>query len=487
MKSLEKGIPAYAGVCSAQEALRIGFGVEEAARRLRRFAYVHERLAFLATAHLNATPEWEVKQALSLHAWLDAEHATMLRKRVAELRVPEAALNHAPDDFLERAMQEALHSQGTVELLTAAYGVIRPELLTAVDRYLGETNPVADHPSYRAMKIIRNEQQEMVEWGRAALAALTENHNPQGARHPRSPNSGAPGTPGWEEGRKRSQGWSKHLRAYLAAAGGIDGTSRKLDTELPQPRSAQPLQVDLSPHRDERFQGIFDQSIPADVIYADESRPIEERNLALLFKRLREMDVPEAIAGILAQMPGKPWAFYRDMLRQMWDEARHSLLGQVALEARGVEWTRLPVNITFSYKLAKFCTPLERHILLFAIEQSLMPAQRGKPWEYSIARQSGDKLSTTFHDFDWADEVLHAAIGKRHLKQLFNGDYNEAFRQADALAKRIAQQLELQPMPQDAPSPDWWERFAEQALGRKIEPAPKSNVKEWSPVTQASA
>jgi len=171
----------------------------------------------------------------------------------------------------------------------------------------------------------------------------------------------------------------------------------------------------------------------------------------------------------------------------LWDEARHSLLGEVALEAKGVNWTRLPVNVTFSYKLAKFCTPLERHILLFAIEQSLMPAQRGKRWEYEIARDSGDKLSTTFHDFDWADEVLHAAIGKKHLKQLFNGDFNEAFRQADALARRIAEGLEREPMPKDAPAPDWWERFAESVLGRPVPPAPKSDLKEWSPVTQASA
>src|SRR5438067_11363155 len=147
-------IPPYAGICSAEEAQRVGFGVEEAARRLRRFAYVQQRLAFLATAHLNATPEWEVKQALSLHSWLDAEHATMLRKRVAEMRTPEAALNHAPDDFLDRAVEEAMHSRGTAELVTAIYGVIRPDLLTALDRYLAVTNSIADHPSCRALKLI---------------------------------------------------------------------------------------------------------------------------------------------------------------------------------------------------------------------------------------------------------------------------------------------------------------------------------------------
>src|SRR5207302_775808 len=159
--------------------------------------------------------------------------------------------------------------------------------LAAIDKYLAESNPVADHPSCRALKIIRREQQEIVEWGRAALEAVLAD----------------------DAARQKSAAWAWHLQAYFAAANDIGGTSTKVNTPLPQPRSAQPLPLDLTPQRDLRFHGLFDQSIPAEVVYADESRPIEERNLALLFKRLREMDVPEAIAGILAQMPGKPWAF----------------------------------------------------------------------------------------------------------------------------------------------------------------------------------
>jgi hypothetical protein len=458
-------IPPLAGVCSLAEAQRTGFSVAEASRRLRRFAFVHQRLAFIATAHLNPTPEWEIKSALALHAWLDAQHATALRERVLELREPAGSLDDPSDPRLSALLDEALHSHDSAELVTAIYGVLRPALIESMERYLAETNPLADHPTCRALKLIASEESAAIAWGHDALDALTSD----------------------AAAARAGQDFAGHLRAYLAAAGGIDGTQPPSQEKLPAPRATAAFEIDVTPRRDSRFHGLFDQSIPADTIYADESRPIDERNLALLFKRLREMDVPEAIAGILAQTPGKPWDFYADMLRQMWDEARHALLGEAALHAKGVDWTRLPVNVTFSHKLAKFCDPLERHILLFAIEQSLMPAARGKRWEHQIASQSGDALSTTFHDFDWADEVLHAAIGKKHLKNVFHGDYKAAFDRAEALAKRIAERLEREPMPNDAPPPDWWEQFASAVLGRTVEPAPRTDLKEWNPTVSASA
>ncbi len=458
-------IPPFAGVCTPRAAQRTGIPVPEASLRLRRFAYTMERLAFIATAHLNASPEWEIKSALALHAWLDAEHVTALRERVTELRESEAGLEQAPEARLAALLEEALHARGSVEVVTAIYGVLRPALVEAIARYLRATNPLADQPSCRELKLILVEEREAIAWGKQALAALTATKPAKQAR----------------------AAWAAHLGAYLAAASGIDGALPERKRALPAARAAEPFRPDVMPRRDARFRGLFDQSIPADTIYADESRPLAERNLALLFKRLREMDVPETIAGILAETPGKPWPFYHDMLRQMWDEARHSLLGAAALEAKGVHWTRLPVNITFSYKLAKFCTPLERHVLLFAIEQSLMPARRGKRWEWIIAQAAGDALSTTFHDFDWADEVLHAAIGKKHLRTVFHGDYNAAFRRAQELARRIAAGLERDPLPGDVPPADWWEKFASSVLGRKVAPAPRTHVREWNPTASASA
>ena len=51
-------------------------------------------------------------------------------------------------------------------------------------------------------------------------------------------------------------------------------------------------------------------------------------------------------------------------------------------------------------------------MMLFAIEQSLMPAETGKRYEYETAVAAGDELSAHFHDYDWYDKVLHAQIGR---------------------------------------------------------------------------
>ena len=131
----------------------------------------------------------------------------------------------------------------------------------------------------------------------------------------------------------------------------------------------------------------------------------------MLFKRLREIDVPEMMASIVAETPGKPWGYYRDMSRQIWDEARHAMMGEVGFVALGVDWTKARITWNWSYRLNTECTPLERHGVLFFIEQGLMP-KTGKRFEYETARDSGIPLASTIQDFDWADEVLHSQIGR---------------------------------------------------------------------------
>src|SRR5436309_7667702 len=99
------------------------------------------------------------------------------------------------------------------------------------------------------------------------------------------------------------------------------------------------------------------------------------------------------------------------MSRQLWDEARHAMMGEVGFVALGVDWTKARITWNWSYRLNTECSPIERHGVLYFIEQGLMP-KTGKRYEWEVGQKSTCALSATFQDYDWADEVLHARIGR---------------------------------------------------------------------------
>jgi hypothetical protein len=306
------------------------------------------------------------------------------------------------------------------------------------------------------MRFALLEVSEAIEWGRASLSELTDS----------------------AEARSRAASWNEHLTAYLDAAHGIVGETRyssqagdevsgtrtrSVEVPLPPPRSHEPFVADVEPKRDDRFTGAYNFEFPPHVVYNDSAVPADERNLALLCKRTLEMDVPEMMASFLVERVGQPWEFYLDYSRQLWDEARHAMMGTVAFEARGVDWKTIPLNVGFSLRLNRHADAKERQILLYAIEQSLMPSDTGKKFEYETAIAAGDALSVHFHDYDWADEVLHAQIGRRALKR-------EGVSAADAIAR--GQEIHertwsaLDQYKNREPQINWWPEFVRKVLGK---------------------
>lgn len=436
------GVPELAGLASYAGAARIGYPVEENVRRLLRYQWTERRLMTDLLSHLTAEPVWEVKCGYALHQWQDAEHVDWLRRRVGEMRHPVPPLDTAPDPGLDALLDEALRSGDAVELLAGSYAVVRAALAQAYRAHLAETNPLVDHPTRRILSRALLDHEEALAWAQRAESALT---------HP-DPDAAA-----------RAGAWRDHLRAYLEGAGGIAGPALERRSALPSGRAGAPFVPNFHARRDARFTGQSEFEFPPHVIYNDPRAPADERNLALLAKRTLEMDVPEMMASIIVERTEQPWEFYLDFSRQLWDETRHAMMGSVAFEARGVDWTRIPLNVGFSLRLNLHATPLERQVILYAIEQSLMPAETGKRFEYQTAVESGDALSTHFHDYDWADEVLHAQIGRRWLKR--EGLTTEqAIEQAQGIHDRTW--AALQQYQEKQPGPDWWGEFVRQVLGR---------------------
>lgn len=457
-------VPELAGVCTYEQAGREGLGVEENVVLLKRYNWVEQRVNDLILAHLNSTPEWEVKDALALHAWLGAEHAKSLQERVADLRHPPHNFHTSPDAALEAFCQEALRSKGTLEVLVALYRVLHPALLAAYEDHMERTNPLADQPTRRILRFIAIEKRESIEWGQKALEALID-----------SP-----------EKERAARQWENHLCKYLQAAGGINGQQQVLVGELPPSRSQQALrsnEIDWTPRRDSRIES-YNFNFPPHWVYAQRERPESERALALVCKRLLEMDVPEMMASIVWKQreaaldsgQPKPWEYTREMCRQMWDEARHSMLGEAWLANRGIDWTQVPLNVGFSLALNSLATPPEAHAALYWIEQGLMPSKTGKAYEWRTARDAGDRLAMEFMDYDWADEVLHVHIGHWIISEMGSRRAVEAAGE-EAFGRVMSIRRERQHIEErEHPQREWWGDFVRQALGIEAAPLQESDA-----------
>jgi hypothetical protein len=193
--------------------------------------------------------------------------------------------------------------------------------------------------------------------------------------------------------------------------------------------SKTPYVYDRVPKRDERFHDAFNGGVNPEAFLYDERYPAKAKTLMMFYKRLREIDVPEMMSSIIAETPGKPWDYYLEMTRQLWDEARHAMMGEVGFARLGIDWSQIPINFTWSLNLNTQLKPNERHAVLFFIEQTLMP-KTGKRFEYEVGEASGDFFAKMAQDYDWADEVLHAQIGRRWYVAAI-GNLNEALEYGD--------------------------------------------------------
>jgi hypothetical protein len=207
----------------------------------------------------------------------------------------------------------------------------------------------------------------------------------------------------------------------LRQAGGLDGARPAAPGPLERQFSRNPPVYDPVPRRDERFSDPYNMGVHAEVFLYDENLPAGPKTLMMYYKRLREIDVPEMMASIITETTGQPWNYYLDMTRQLWDEARHAMMGEIGFVRSGIDWQKfVRVNFTWSLALNTQLKPLERHGVLYFIEQGLMP-RTGKRFEWEVGVASGDPFSAMIQDYDWADEVLHARIGRDwYVKQIGN-------------------------------------------------------------------
>ena len=385
-----RNLPALVGLCSFEKASQPGLSVETCVLRLKRFHYSLWRLHQICIGHIAEEPLYELKMAFSYHGFLAAENDTNFRTRIGEMREPPLGLEKTPHPALGVFFDEILGTPSTEERVLGIYEKAFPAIRDAMRRYIEESHPLADAPSIRLCKHALVDIEEICRYGENLASSLVTG-----------------------EQRKASLQWLGLLDVLLVAAGGLDGSGKKTEGAEPgRHYSSKPFVFAGEPRRDERFPDPYNMGVNAEAFLYDEDKPADTKVLMMFYKRLREIDVPEMMSSIISETKGKPWAYYRDMTRQLWDEARHAMMGETGFVSLGLDWSKLVmVNSTWSRCLNLQLTPKERHAVLYFIEQGLMP-RTGKRHEWEVSQEAKSPLATTLQDFDWADEVLHARIGR---------------------------------------------------------------------------
>jgi hypothetical protein len=376
---------------------RPGLSVSSATERLLCLAYVEKRLMFLCAAKMVSVPERDLKSLLGRLQYNAAGRCHSLRHRMREMRTAKVRIDGKPSEALAILLDETLYCDDSREVARLLWW-LHHELLARYEDYLVTTNPLADAPTGELIETF-------IPRLHGAIACLEAHLDQLGVPEP--------------DRRLLSK-----LQKFVEAAGGLDGSKPRGEI-VSRERSTEPFAVSRKPGRDASLNRVWDFAKP----------PMEEVAdyfAYMLGIRLSEINVAEGLAIVLCETKEMPWEFYWDISRHLWDEVRHSMMGEAAIEATFGTADAIPMR---EYE-SVFCMEvpaLEQYATLgLEIEGAQMKYPVGKRGEWEFCRDAAKHpLMTTFQDFDWADEVLHVSIAKRQLNEWFH----DGARELSALAQ----------------------------------------------------
>lgn len=407
--SLETGaqpLP-YTGIT---DITRVGLSVEICARRIGRFGFFSRELMRLQAGKMSSVANWNLKAMVGRQLWESAIHWGWWRERIKEMRGHDHLIDSNGDDKLGDVFTEMIWARDDAELAIALYQVALPAYQAALRRYIAETNPLVDAPTVRLVKHVLLDLEAQLEFGDSVLAALTIDE-------------------------ATGHAWRAHLQAYLDAAGGVDGaTPERPSFELPPTRSQGDWTMPLDYAREPRFHTTIPKTNPY-----DEGNP-RGALLSKMWVRSQEMTAAELCASVLYEWDDLPYAGCLDLARHCWDEVRHSLFGQAALETEQIPLDSVPNWVGYAGHTMPLPPQKRYSHLAIATEANAMGYPGGKRGEWEWCRDKAQHpLMTTYQDFDWADEVNHVGYGREWLGQYFlKGNRNAAQVMADETSRERA-------------------------------------------------
>jgi len=359
---------------------------------------------------LPGVPDWDVKNEIGLHIWEDADACERLRGRLREMRSqhPEKGI----PDGLHHLARELECASNSRELIVTVYLVVKKALLETYRLHPTLTYPVFDRPTIKVLGELTEIYEHQVAWAEQMIAQ-------------------------WEQGSGRagecgSVGvWHGYIAAVLVAAGGVDG-SETATRFPPRPEGHARLLPWKECQREPGFL-LFD---PATDVEPDRATQPDAHREWRFRHYLNEMTAAETLGSILWMTPEMPWEFQYNTARHLWDEVRHSQLGQLVIQKLGYKVKDI-WQVVQIYNVMMTLPAVDQYALLTTvIEPNGMPEKRRNIEHFETIH---DDVAAQAISYDWSDENYHIRWGKKWTPvMLHTYGYNET---PEEIAARTEQWL----------------------------------------------
>ena len=352
--------------------------IEQNTEILKRFAFL-ERSAMRALAGwLPGVPEWEAKNEFGLHIWESADNVETIYQRLRELRsyAPERGLSNTIFDF----GKELAHGANSGEVIAGIYLVAKKNLLDALRRHPDSTWVAFDNPTVKVTEKLIVILEKQVAWAEKFLPTISTNYTDY-------------------------KPWQNYLSALLAHDGGVTGNREQ--SSLPVRVGGHNLLVPWKECQREAGWPIFDPAVD----FEPDRKKQPEAHREWRFKHyLNEMTAAETLGSILWLTPEMTWEYQYNVARHLWDEIRHSQLGQIRVKQLGLRIGDVP-QVVQIYNVMMTLPAVEQYALLTTvIEPNGMPEKvaNREHWE-----EIQDEISAAAVSYDWNDENFHVRWGKK--------------------------------------------------------------------------
>ncbi len=352
--------------------------IEENVEILKRYAFLERACMRTLAGWLPGVPEWDAKNQFGLHIWESADAADHIRGRLRELR------NYQPERGLSPALEQVAaaldRAQNTAEVIATVYLVVKKALLHAYRNHPEVTWSDFDNPTVKVTEALIAQTEAQVAWAEGVFPAIAGRY------------------PGWEA-------WQDAVSQLLASDGGVMGTGPNGEPDIDL--STRPLLLPWKTCQRMPDWPIFN---PDEDIEPNRKADPEGHRLWRFKHYLNEMTASETLGSILWMTPEMPWEYQHNVARHLWDEIRHSQLGQTRIQQLGLKIEDVP-QVVQIYNVMMTLPAVDQYALLTTvIEPNGMPEKRAnrEHWE-----DIHDDISAAAVSYDWSDENFHIRWGQK--------------------------------------------------------------------------